>query len=150
MIFGTDGKEEVMETVELKKEINWQKVFGVSPKIKNLKGIFYYGLENEDSRTRIVKIKIGDQEYILNHYISHKSEEITIKSNRSILLLEVTYDKETNDVKKKVNYDFTEVIVYFLVNFFYKRLENNEKFQGIKECLKEYEEISLEISENSI
>ena len=140
-----------METVTLKKEINWQKILGFAPKIKNRKVIIFSDdSEKEESLTRIVKVKLGNQEYIMNHYVSEETEEINIKNNRALLLLELEYNKKTNDLKKKVNYDFTEIITYFLLNFFGERLKEDQEFQAIKECLKENEIISLEISECSI
>lgn len=140
-----------MESVTLKKSINWERILGSTPKIKNCKIIIFGdNSEKEMTMTRIVKIKIGDQEYILNHYISKEVEEIEIKNNRTLLLLEIKYNKKTKIGTKQVNYDFAEVITYFLYEFFSDKLENDKQFKDIKEYLKKYEEISLDISENSI
>ena len=132
-----------MESVKIQRKIDWQKVFGVSPKIKNCKIIIFGDNSEEMTITRFLKIKIGDNEYILNNYVSRESEEITIKSNRAEVLLELEYNKKTSEGKKKINYNFTEVITYFLVEFFGDRLKDDQAFQAIKECLKEYEEISI-------
>lgn len=140
-----------METVTIKKSINWKKILGFAPKIKNRKVIIFSDdSEKEESLTRIVKVKLGNQEYVMNHYVSKKTEEINIKNNRSVLLLELQYNRKTNDLKKKVNYDFAEIITYFLVQFFGERLKADREFQAVNECLKEYETISLEISESAI
>ena len=140
-----------MESVTLKKSINWERILGSTPKIKNCKIIIFGdNSEKEMTMTRIVKIKIGDQEYILNHYISKEVEEIEIKNNRTLLLLEIKYNKKTKIGTKQVNYDFAEVITYFLYEFFSDKLENEKQYKEIKEYLKKYEEISLDISENSI
>lgn len=144
-------KVKVMESVTLKKSINWERILGSTPKIKNCKIIIFGdNSEKEMTMTRIVKIKIGDQEYILNHYISEELEEIEIKNNRALLLLKLKYDKKNNELNKQLNYDFTEVITYFLVEFFGNRLKDDKEFKDIKEYLNKYEEISLDISENSI
>ena len=140
-----------METVILKKEINWQKILGGTPIIKNRKEIKFSGeLDNSMYLTRIIKVKILEEEYILNQYISNKSEEIEIKNKKSILLLSLKYDKKTGKLKKKVNYNFSEIIIYFLYKFFKNRLENDKEFQMVMENLKKYEEMTLQISENSI
>ena len=140
-----------METVILKKEINWQKILGFAPKIKNRKITrFFNELEKIEELTQIIKVKVGEKEYILNHYNSNEVEEIQIKNDKSILLLELKYNKKTNDLKKRVNYDFTEIIVYFLFEFFSDRLENDKEFREIREYLKKYETISLDISETAI
>lgn len=137
-----------METVTLKKEINWQKILGGNPIIKNRKEIKFSGeLDNSMYLTRIIKVKILEEEYILNQYISNKSEEIEIKNKKSILLLSLKYDKKTGKLKKKVNYNFSEIIIYFLETFFQKRIQNDKEFNSIKKMLEEYSEISLEISE---
>lgn len=140
-----------METVTLKKEINWKELLGANPIIKNCKIIIFAdNLGKEMTLTKILKIKIGDNEYIANHYISKEVEEIEIKNNRTLLLLEIKYNKKTKIGTKQVNYDFAEVITYFLYEFFSDKLENDKQFKDIKEYLKKYEEISLDISENSI
>lgn len=140
-----------MESVTLKKEINWDELLGANPKIKNCKEIrFFNELEKQISLTKITKIKVSDQEYIMNYYDSEEVEELQIKNNRGLLLLELKYNKKTGDLKKKVNYDFYKVIIYFLFNFFGERLKDDQEFQDIKECLKENEIISLQISECSI
>ena len=124
---------------------------GFAPKIKNRKVIIFSDdSEKEESLTRIVKVKLGNQEYVMNHYVSKKTDEINIKNNRSVLLLELQYNRKTNDLKKKVNYDFAEIITYFLVEFFSDRLENDKEFRSIREYLKKYETISLDISETAI
>lgn len=151
MIFGTDGKEEVMESVRIRKEINWEKVLGGKPKIKNRKEIKFFGeLDNSIYLTKIIKVKILEEEYILNQYISNKSEEIEIKNKKSVLLLSLKYDKKNNELTKQVNYHFAEVICYFLVTFFDKRLQNDKEFIAVKKILEKYSEISLEISECAI
>ncbi len=133
-----------MESVTFKKSINWERILGSTPKIKNCKIIIFGGnLGKEVEITKILKIKIGDQEYIMNNYVSRESEEISIKNKRSQILLELEYNKKTNERKKKVNYDFTEIITYFLYEFFGDRLKDDREFQAIKECLKEYEENSI-------
>ena len=140
-----------METVTIKKSINWKKILGFAPKIKNRKVIIFSDdSEKEESLTRIVKVKLGNQEYIMNNYVSRESEEISIKNKRSEILLELEYNKTTNKGKKKINYNFTEVITYFLVEFFGNCLKDDKEFKEIKEYLNKYEEISLDISENSI
>ena len=139
-----------MKTGTIKKEINWQRVLGDDPILKNRKVIIFADGEKERSITRIVKVKIGSKEYILNQYLSKNIEEIEIKNNRAILLLSLKYDKKKNDLKKEVNYDSTEVIIYFLYNFFKNRLEDDKEFQMVMENLKKYEEMTLQISENSI
>lgn len=149
MIFGTDEKEvKSMETVTLKKEINWEKILGFAPKIKNRKEIWFFNeLGKQISLTKIIKVKIGEGEYILNYYDSEEVEEIEIKNKKSILLLSLKYDKKTGKLKKKVNYNFSEIIIYFLETFFQKRIQNDKEFNSIKKMLEEYSEISLEISE---
>lgn len=140
-----------METVTIKKSINWERILGSTPKIKNCKIIIFGDNSGKEMTiTRIIKIKIGDQEYIMNNYVSRESEEISIKNKRSEILLELEYNKTTNKGKKKINYNFTEVITYFLVEFFGNRLKDDKEFKEIKEYLNKYEEISLDISENSI
>lgn len=140
-----------MESVTLKKEINWDELLGANPKIKNCKEIrFFNELGKQISLTKITKIKVSDQEYIMNYYDSEEVEELQIKNNRGLLLLELKYNKKTGDLKKKVNYDFYKVIIYFLFNFFGERLKDDQEFQDIKECLKENEIIFLQISECSI
>lgn len=137
-----------MESVKFLKEIKWEKVLGGKPRIKNLKEIKFFGeLEKQTSLTRIIKLKILDQEYIMNHYDSCEIEQIEIKNNRSVLLLKLNYNKKTEKLVKKVNYDFCEIVIYFLESFFEKRLKNDKEFNTIREYLKKYEEISLEISE---
>lgn len=141
-------KRKIMETVTIKKSINWQKILGGNPIIKNRKEIKFSGeLDNSMYLTRIIKVKILEEEYILNQYISNKSEEIEIKNKKSILLLSLKYDKKTGKLKKKVNYNFSEIIIYFLETFFQKRIQNDKEFNSIKKMLEEYSEISLEISE---
>ena len=44
---------------------------------------------------------------------------------------------------RQLNYNFTEIITYFLYEFFENRLKDDREFQAIKECLKEYEENSI-------
>lgn len=141
-----------METGTNKKSINWQKVFGSNPCMKNRKEIrFFNGLGEIDYLTKIIKVKIDNQEYIMSYYYGpNEVEEIEIKNNRSVLILSLKYDKKKNDLKKEVNYDFTEVIIYFLYKFFKNRLENDKEFQMVMENLKKYEEMTLQISENSI
>lgn len=140
-----------MESVTLKKEINWEELLGANPILKNRKEIVFFNhLDKQIFLTRIIKIKISDQEYIMSCYDSEEVEEIQVKNKMSLVLLEVKYYKKKNDLKKKVNYNFAEVICYFLVEYFKDRLENDKEFQAIKKFLEKYEEISLEISENSI
>lgn len=137
-----------MESVKFLKEIKWEKVLGGKPRIKNLKEIKFFGeLEKQTSLTRIIKLKILDQEYIMNHYDSCEIEQIEIKNNRSVLLLKLNYNKKTEKLVKKVNYDFCEIVIYFLETFFQKRLQNDKEFNSIKKMLEKYSEISLEISE---
>lgn len=137
-----------MESVKFLKEIKWEKVLGGKPRIKNLKEIKFFGeLEKKTSLTRIIKLKILDQEYIMNHYDSSEIEQIEIKNNRSVLLLKLNYNKKTEKLVKKVNYDFCEIVIYFLETFFQKRLQNDKEFNSIKKMLEKYSEISLEISE---
>ena len=136
-----------MEAVTLKKEINWQKVLGSNPCMKNEKIQIFMGSDFQKYITKTKKILVGSEEYIMIHRIDPKAEEILIKTNRSLLVLEVKYNKKTNDLKKNVNYDFYKVIIYFLETFFQKRLQNDKEFNSIKKMLEEYSEISLEISE---
>lgn len=138
-----------MESVKFLKEIKWEKVLGGKPRIKNRKVIIFDD-DSEKALTRIVKVKIDNKEYIMNHYNSEKLEEISIKNNRALSLLELKYDKKNNTGLKKVNYEFVEVIAYFLITFFEKRLRNDKEFNSIKKILEEYEEISLEINESAI
>ena len=127
-----------METVTLKKEINWEKILGFAPKIKNRKEILFVNeLEKRDSITKIIKVKIGEGEYILNYYDSEEVEELQIKNNRSLSLLELKYNKQTKKGLKKVNYNFYKVICYFLFEFFSDRLEKDEDFQSIMKELEE-------------
>lgn len=140
-----------METVTIKKSINWEELLGANPILKNRKVIIFSDdSEKEESLTRIVKVKLGNQEYIMNHYDSREIEQIEIKNNRSVLLLKLNYNKKTEKLVKKVNYDFAEIITYFLVEFFSNRLENDKEFRSIREYLKKYETISLDISETAI
>lgn len=140
-----------MESVKIQRKINWDELLGANPKIKNCKEIrFFNELGKQISLTKITKIKVSDQEYIMNYYDSEEVEELQIKNNRGLLLLELKYNKKTGDLKKKVNYDFYKVIIYFLFNFFGERLKDDQEFQDIKECLKGNEIISLQISECSI
>ena len=140
-----------MESVRIRKEINWKKLLGGNPIIKNRKEIKFSGeLDNSMYLTRIIKVKILEEEYIFNQYISNKSEEIEIKNKKSILLLSLKYDKKNNELTKQVNYHFAEVICYFLVTFFEERLKNDKEFRAIMEYLKKYETISLDISETAI
>ena len=133
-----------MENVKIKKSINWEELLGANPIIKNCKIIIFGdNLGKEVTITKILKIKIGDQEYILNHHISKEVEEIEIKDNRALLLLKLKYDKKNNELNKQLNYNFTEIITYFLYEFFGDRLKDDREFQAIKECLKEYEKISI-------
>ena len=121
-----------METGTIKKEINWQKVFGSNPCMKNRKEIWFFNeLGKQISLTRIIKVKIGEGEYILNYYDSEEVEELQIKNNRSLSLLELKYNKQTKKGLKKVNYNFYKVICYFLFEFFSNRLEKDEDFQSI-------------------
>lgn len=133
-----------MENVKIKKSINWEELLGANPIIKNCKIIIFAdNLGKEMTLTKILKIKIGDNEYIANHYISKEVEEIEIKNNRTLLLLKLKYDKKNNELNKQLNYNFTEIITYFLYEFFGDRLKDDREFQAIKECLKEYEENSI-------
>ena len=152
MIFGTDEKEvKSMETVKIKKSINWKKLLGEDPKIKNRKEIrFFNGLGEIDYLTKIIKVKIDNQEYVMSYYNSYEVEEIEIKNNRAVLLLSLKYDKKNDEGYKKVNYEFAEVIVYFLFEFFKDRLEKDQDFQAIMKELDKYQEFSLEISESVI
>ena len=137
-----------METVTIKKSINWEELLGANPILKNRKVIIFSDdSEKEESLTRIVKVKLGNQEYIMNHYDSREIEQIEIKNNRSVLLLKLNYNKKTEKLVKKVNYDFCEIVIYFLESFFEKRLKNDKEFNTMREYLKKYEEISLKISE---
>lgn len=79
----------------------------------------------------------------MNHYISKKVEEIEIKNNRTLLLLKLKYDKKNNELNKQLNYNFTEIITYFLYEFFENRLKDDKEFEDIKEYLKKYEENSI-------
>jgi len=125
-------KRKKMETGTIKKEINWQKVFGSNPCMKNRKEIWFFNeLGKQISLTRIIKVKIGEGEYILNYYDSEEVEELQIKNNRSLSLLELKYNKQTKKGLKKVNYNFYKVICYFLFEFFSNRLEKDEDFQSI-------------------
>ena len=141
-----------MESLLIKKEINWQKVFGSNPCMKNRKEIrFFNGLGEIDYLTKIIKVKIDNQEYIMSYYYgSNEVEEIEIKNNRAVLLLSLKYDKKNDEGYKKVNYEFAEVIVYFLFEFFKDRLEKDQDFQAIMKELEKYQELSLEISESAI
>ena len=140
-----------METVTIKKRINWEELLGANPIIKNRKITgFFDELEKESFLTRSIKLKIADKEYIMYQNLSNEFEEIIIKSNRAVLILSLKYDKKKKKVTKKVNYEFAEVIVYFLVTFFEERLKNDKEFRAIMEYLKKYETISLDISETAI
>ena len=141
-----------METGTNKKSINWQKVFGSNPCMKNRKEIrFFNGLGEIDYLTKIIKVKIDNQEYIMSYYYgSNEVEEIEIKNNRSVLILSLKYDKKKNEGVKKVNYNFYKVICYFLVEYFKDRLEKDQDFQAIMKELEKYQEISLDISETAI
>ena len=89
-----------MESVKIQKKINWKELLGATPIIKNCKIIIFAdNLGKEMTLTKILKIKIGDNEYIANHYISKEVEEIEIKNNRTLLLLEIKYNKKTNNLK---------------------------------------------------
>jgi len=122
-----------MESLLIKKEINWQKVFGSNPCMKNRKEIrFFNGLGEIDYLTKIIKVKIDNQEYIMSYYYgSNEVEEIEIKNNRAVLLLSLKYDKKNDEGYKKVNYNFYKVICYFLVEYFKDRLEKDENFESI-------------------
>lgn len=139
-----------METVTIKKRINWEELLGANPREKSKKILIFMGSNSQKYITKIQKSLIGSEEYIMIHKIDPQVEEILIKSKRSELLLEVKYNKKTNEGYKKVNYKFYKIITYFLVQFFGERLKADQEFQAIKECLKENEIISLEISECSI
>ena len=140
-----------METVKIKKSINWKKLLGEDPKIKNRKEIrFFNGLGEIDYLTKIIKVKIDNQEYVMSYYNSYEIEEIEIENNRAVLLLSLKYDKKNDEGYKKVNYEFAEVIVYFLFEFFKDRLEKDQDFQAIMKELDKYQEFSLEISESAI
>ena len=119
-----------MESLLIKKEINWQKVFGSNPCMKNRKEIrFFNGLGEIDYLTKIIKVKIDNQEYIMSYYYgSNEVEEIEIKNNRAVLLLSLKYDKKNDEGYKKVIY---KVICYFLVEYFKDRLEKDENFESI-------------------
>lgn len=145
-------KRKKMETGTNKKSINWQKVFGSNPCMKNRKEIrFFNGLGEIDYLTKIIKVKIDNQEYIMSYYYgSNEVEEIEIKNNRSVLILSLKYDKKKNEGVKKVNYNFYKVICYFLVEYFKDRLEKDQDFQAIMKELEKYQEISLDISETAI
>lgn len=137
-------KVRLMESVKIQRKINWKELLGATPIIKNCKIIIFGdNLGKEVTITKILKIKIGDQEYILNHYISKKVEEIEIKNNRALLLLKLKYDKKNNELNKQLNYNFTEIITYFLYEFFENRLKDDKEFEDIKEYLKKYEKISI-------
>ena len=131
-----------MESLLIKKEINWQKVFGSNPCMKNRKEIrFFNGLGEIDYLTKIIKVKIDNQEYIMSYYNSYEVEEIEIKNNRAVLLLSLKYDKKNDEGYKKVNYNFYKVITYFLVRFFEERLEKDQDFQAVMKELEKYQEI---------
>ena len=107
--------------------------------MKNRKEIWFFNeLGKQISLTRIIKVKIGEGEYILNYYDSEEVEELQIKNNRSLSLLELKYNKQTKKGLKKVNYNFYKVITYFLVRFFEERLQNDKEFQVIIKELEKY------------
>ena len=101
--------------------------------MKNRKEIrFFNGLGEIDYLTKIIKVKIDNQEYIMSYYYgSNEVEEIEIKNNRAVLLLSLKYDKKNDEGYKKVNYNFYKVICYFLVEYFKDRLEKDENFESI-------------------
>lgn len=139
-----------MERVEIKKSINWEELLGANPREKSKKIQIFMGSDYKKYITKTKKILIGSEEYIMIHKIDPQLEEIQIKNKRTEVLLELEYNRKTNDLKKKINYEFYRIICYFLVEYFKDRLENDKEFQAIKKFLEKYEEISLEISECSI
>ena len=128
-----------MKTGTIKKSINWEELLGANPILKNRKEIWFVNeLDNEISLTQITRVKIKDREYSINYYSSYEVEELQIKDNRAILILELKYDKKKKKGLKKVNYNFTEVICYFLVTFFEERLEKDQDFQAVMKELDKY------------
>ena len=88
-------KRKKMETGTIKKSINWEELLGANPILKNRKEIWFINeLDNEISLTQITRVKIKEKEYSINYYSSYEVEELQIKDNRAILILELKYDKK--------------------------------------------------------
>ena len=118
-----------------------------SKTLQNYNKILY---SRELPNKEIMKLDIGKSSY---HYLTWKNFRFgsdIIFNNFCYERYPVIWEIKKNDLKKEVNYDFTEVIIYFLYKFFKNRLENDKEFQMVMENLKKYEEMTLQISENSI